>query len=564
MKTRLLTLVLLVALLVTAVLAGCKSKEEQAMSLTFGTTNFGGSISVAEDITAGDDLTVTDDMTVDALTASGKLTVNDQALIDGDSDEVQLTAQGYTTQTNHILVVETTAGTDLFWVTNDGDVEMNGTTPVLTVGDAGAEDTTVLYDGNAQDFYIALDDSVDDLVLGLGSTVGTTPILALDENQKTTTGGDLTVAGATPLVTVGDAGEEDAAVVFDGAAQDFYVGLDDTVDDLVIGKGSALGTTQAIGIDENLLITTGGDVVMGGTTPLLTIGDAGEEDAAVVYDGNAQDFYIGVDDTVDDLVFGKGTALGTTQALGIDENLLCTFAGATQYNAGMTLGADGTSFDFIFYSDTAGDYMRWDESAEALVITGTAAATALSVADGNVAIDDDLDVNGTTNLDDADIDLTASLNIDGHMVDIGTGSCSVADADNDLCVAGDVEVDGELELDGALDADSTSNFAGVATFQSLLLVSFADETITDGELLTVTKTVYGLDSAGNVTVTLSTSGAAEGQFLILIGDDANNITIADTNIRTSTGAALVLGQYDVVMFVFQDSEWIELLILANS
>ena len=63
-----------------------------------------------------------------------------------------------------------------------GDVEITGTTPKLTIGDAGAEDSTLLFDGNAQDFYIALDDSADDLLIGLGSTVGTTPAISIDEN----------------------------------------------------------------------------------------------------------------------------------------------------------------------------------------------------------------------------------------------------------------------------------------------------------------------------------------------------------------------------------------------
>ncbi len=53
-----------------------------------------------------------------------------------------------------------------------GDVAIKGTTPTLTIGDAGAEDTKVVFDGNAIDFYIGLDDSADDLVFGTGSTVG--------------------------------------------------------------------------------------------------------------------------------------------------------------------------------------------------------------------------------------------------------------------------------------------------------------------------------------------------------------------------------------------------------
>ncbi len=54
-------------------------------------------------------------------------------------------------------------------------VVINGTTPSLTIGDGGAEDTSLIFDGNAKDFYIGLDDSEDKLVFGVGSTVGTNP-----------------------------------------------------------------------------------------------------------------------------------------------------------------------------------------------------------------------------------------------------------------------------------------------------------------------------------------------------------------------------------------------------
>ena len=63
-----------------------------------------------------------------------------------------------------------------------------------------------------------------------------------------------------------------------------------------------------------------GGITMGGTTPTLTIGDAGAEDAKIVFDGNAQDYHIGLDDSADDLVIGKGSALVTTANIFIDEN----------------------------------------------------------------------------------------------------------------------------------------------------------------------------------------------------------------------------------------------------
>tara|TARA_A100001515_G_C4492057_1_gene183656 strand:+ start:42 stop:671 length:630 start_codon:yes stop_codon:yes gene_type:complete len=55
--------------------------------------------------------------------------------------------------------------------------------------------------------------------------------------------------------TVGTAAAEDTKIVFDGNAQDFHIGLDDSADSLIIGKGSALGTTSNIVIDENGHVT---------------------------------------------------------------------------------------------------------------------------------------------------------------------------------------------------------------------------------------------------------------------------------------------------------------------
>ena len=39
--------------------------------------------------------------------------------------------------------------------------------------------------------------------------------------------GDVTVRGTTPKLTIGDGGEEDTMLVFDGAAQDYRIGIDD-------------------------------------------------------------------------------------------------------------------------------------------------------------------------------------------------------------------------------------------------------------------------------------------------------------------------------------------------
>jgi hypothetical protein len=171
-------------------------------------------------------------------------------------------------------------------VTIAGDVVVSGTTPKVTIGDAGAEDTTLLFDGNAKDFYIALDDSADKLVVGEGSTVGTNSILTITDDT----------------VTLGDGAAVDTAIVFDGNAKDFHIALDDSADKLIIGEGSTVGTNEILSI----------------TDDAVTIGDGAAVDTYLNFDGNAVDYRIGLDDGTDKLEIGAGVAHGTTAAIAID------------------------------------------------------------------------------------------------------------------------------------------------------------------------------------------------------------------------------------------------------
>jgi len=106
-----------------------------------------------------------------------------------------------------------------------------------------------------------------------------------------------------------------------------------------------------------------GTIQIDGSTPKLTIGNATAEDALILFDGNAQDFHIGLDDTADDLVIGVGSALGTTTALAIDENAGSTFSGT------VTVGVDDTGKDVKLFGATSGSFLLWDESADALLLT---------------------------------------------------------------------------------------------------------------------------------------------------------------------------------------------------
>lgn len=211
-----------------------------------------------------------------AVTASGGLSVTGTTptltVGDGGAEDAKI---GFDANVNdfHIGVddsgdtldigVGTTLGTDTRLSFSNAT-----TSTTITIGDAAAEDSSLVYDGNAVDFRISLDDSSDSLEIGVGSTIETTERLTI-----TGTGNDT-------VITLHDATANDAAIVWDGNAQDYYIGLDDTADDLVIGLGSAVGTTPALSIDENQVTTFNGgsiklieDVT---ATNVLTVAECGK------------------------------------------------------------------------------------------------------------------------------------------------------------------------------------------------------------------------------------------------------------------------------------------------
>ena len=240
----------------------------------------------------------------------------------------------------------------------------------------------------------------------------------------------LTISGSTPTLTIGDAGAEDTKIVFDGNAQDFYMGLDDSADDLVIGLGSAVGTTPAIEIDENQDIkfaqsigvgqaasSTTGDITaqtmsLLGTTPTLTLGDGGEEDVAIKFNG-VKDFYIANDDSADKLVIGEGSTVGTNNILTITDDTVTLGDGAA---ADTALVFDGNAKDF---------YVALDDSADKLVIgEGSTVGTnnILTITDDTVTLGDGAAVDTSIVFDGNAQDFYVALDDSADDLLLGVGS----------------------------------------------------------------------------------------------------------------------------------------------
>jgi len=112
--------------------------------------------------------------------------------------------------------------------------------------------------------------------------------------------------------------------------------------------------------------------------------------------------------------------------------------GATLLGA-LTIGSDGAGHDVVFNSGTSGDNFTWDASEECLIITGTDAAQALKVADGDLVVvdkiylydndggeylhgssDGHLEINAGTTLDitapTVDINASTAITVDGNVL----------------------------------------------------------------------------------------------------------------------------------------------------
>jgi len=161
-----------------------------------------------------------------------------------------------------------------------GTIQIDGSTPKLTIGNATAEDATILFDGNAQDFYIALDDSADDLLIGLGSTVGTTPAISIDENLKV----NIPVTTASTSASTGSLTTGGGA----GIGADLYVGDDVYLitDSAVLGFGADKDTllthTDGTGLTLNstnkLCFNDASQFIQGSSGTVLSIGATDEID----------------------------------------------------------------------------------------------------------------------------------------------------------------------------------------------------------------------------------------------------------------------------------------------
>ena len=151
-------------------------------------------------------------------------------------------------------------------------------------GGSGTVTTTTILDGTIANADVASDAAIDSSKINFASTLeiessSGDQIFEMDNNAS----------NSTNFQIQNGAGNARTDFYLDGSAIL-------TLKNQMVGIGD---TSPSYALDVNGTGRYVSDVIVGGN---LTVGDAGAEDQKIVFDGNAQDFYVGLDDTTDDLV----------------------------------------------------------------------------------------------------------------------------------------------------------------------------------------------------------------------------------------------------------------------
>jgi len=395
-KMRILTALVLVCALVLA-LPGCKREVEQA--------------------------------TTQAVTKFWAM------IIDNNKDQVALTVQGYSTQTNSPFVIEQSDGTNVFEVTDAGAVDAastadfadtvtfsKGSGDALSVSSGGALNNEGTLDQNGtSDFGAAITCSYVGNCLTSGTTADIEWLGFAAFGNGTPNG---VTDGAAEAVYVEGGLEVDAIIYADGAIDaDSTSDFADTAtfskasgDALSISGGSAALNNEGT-LDQNgtsdfgaaVTISTGNlDVTLGSTTvETMTVGVSGTG-ADVIFHGDTADKELTWDQSIMQLILdgvNASTVLDVTDGNVVVNDDLTVTAGNVAVSAGsfdvtlgattvetFTVGANAAGNDAYFYGDTTGKYALWDTGGDRLVIIGVDSATGFDLQDGDALINDDLTV----------------------------------------------------------------------------------------------------------------------------------------------------------------------------
>ena len=550
-----------------------------ATSTTDGSLQTDGGLSVAKDVIAGNDVKLLSDSAVLAMGAGSDITLTHDGstggtlasagafLIDGANAVSIDGASGVNIGTNDSGAAISIGHSTSEVTVNDnltvtGDLTVNGATTTIDTTNLLVEDPLVVLAKNnaaaaaidqglifmrgGSNQAMLWDESADEFVFAAteesGSTSGnvtlgsyaTLHVGAIDADAASTIASlkveDLT-SGRVVIAGTGGEIEDSANFTFDGSTFR-VVGAADITGTTSVNKLTAsngIHVYSELNVDGPADFSAG--VVVSGTEPKITIGDAGAEDTFLVFDGNAQDYRIGLDDGTDKLEIGVGAAHGTTTAMTIDASqqvaIVATTAASSTSTGALTvaggasvaadlyvgddleLDSDGAKLGFGADSDTSlthvADTGLLLNSSRQLQF-GDSATHIKQVADGQLELEADTSIQVDAPIVDfeddgvilqfgADDDVTLMhshnegllLNSDNRLMFGDTASYIHQSADGVLDLVSDTEIEinaTTIDMNGTVDMSAGLTVGGSATLSSVAALTMAANDSTHHILVT--------------------------------------------------------------------------------
>ena len=329
-------------------------------------------------------------ITADDITSANLITaLSDET---GTGLAVFATSPTFTTSLYSPLIIGGTGTTsDLSFQTTSGVGASGADMHFLVGNNGGTEAMTILNNG---DIGIGVNDP-DELLEIYGGNLKLSYDGSNFSTLATNASGELVVSasatGGSSMV-IGDGSVENTSIIFDGNAQDYYAGLDDTDDAFKIGLGSVVGTTPYI------TVLSDGKVGIGTTSPSAKLDIDYDESTTTV--GSYYGLRLDTDSTG---VFA--TAASTTNIYGLYADAAATGVstdgtvntyGGYFTAAGENTGAAATNAYGLYVNGATGA----DNNYSAVFMNGnvgigTASPTAALDADGSIV----LNKSGTSTAD---------------------------------------------------------------------------------------------------------------------------------------------------------------------
>jgi cytoskeletal protein CcmA (bactofilin family) len=453
--------------------------------------------------------------------------INDGGDIEAGGGDIDLNGRDLIIDADGDTVLGQTGSTD-----DQADVTLGGATGIFGVytGNVKVGNGTPTVAQNGEDAYIEGQLEVD----GEAQFDG-----AIDANSTADIAGNIT--SATGAITITD------NVLIDGAAD---------AEQLVV-QGNATQTNnpfvieQSDGTDKFTVSNAGNTVIAGTLDAQGNVSDSGgtltvADNAAVTGQADAEQLVV------------TGYTTQTNSILVVEDSSNADIFEVTTSQANLNnyplvnVGAAGTDFSSSGGLTTA---------AAITVTSGNITASS-----GNLSISGISDLQGNVSDSGGALTLADNTLVDGAADAIQltvqgyTTQTNVLQTweQSDGTDVGTMSNAGVLSIEGALTLQNDETIAnstdGLITLGGGL--QFSTTSITDTQTITpLASTFYTINSSGAASITMTACSAA-GQIVFMYGDDANNVTVPDSNIRTSDGNAVVFDQYDLVTWMCSGSEWI--------